>query len=84
MRMIINLIKNQIDDDRDPFEFHNLIWQDDSEVYPTDGGFNEDEDSIPFQIKDVESFADELQSQLSLLRLSEEELVMGRYIIGKS
>jgi RNA polymerase sigma-54 factor len=74
--------KDQIDDDRDPFEFHNLIYQDDSEVYPTDGGFSEDEDSIPFQIKDVETFAEELQNQLSLLRLSEEELIMGRYIIG--
>jgi RNA polymerase sigma-54 factor len=75
-------IKDQIDDERDPFEFHDLIWQDDSEIYPADGGFNEDEDNIPFQIKDVVTFAEELQNQLSLLRLSEEELVMGRYIVG--
>ncbi len=71
-----------IDDTSDPFEFYNMIWQDDSEFMPAGQGNNDDDDSEPFQIKSQSSFVEELFGQLSLFDLTEEELIAADYIIG--
>lgn len=76
--------RNQIDDDGDPFEFHDLVWQDDSNdtVDAYNNNNDDDEDFAPFQIKDNTSFAEDLDTQFSLLPLTEEELIIGKIIIG--
>lgn len=76
--------RSQIDDDGDPFEFHDLVWQDDSSdtVDAYNHNNDDDEDFAPFQIKDNTSFAEDLDTQFSLLPLTEEELIIGKIIIG--
>lgn len=75
-------IRSQIDDSGDPFEFHELVWQDDSSD-TVDAYNNDDEENFsPFQIKDNTSFAEDLDTQFSLLPLVEEERLIGKIIIG--
>lgn len=74
--------KSKIDDERDPFEFYNMIWQDDSEIKPAKQVSNEDDDDNSFQIKDNSTLAEELIEQLKMLELSEEQLIIGTHIIG--
>lgn len=70
-----------IDDEGDPFEFYKLLWQDGS-------GFKqrnyaaEDDDNESYQIKDYESFVQNLIQQLGLLYLSNEENLAGISIVG--
>ena len=74
-------LRSQIDDDGDPFEFQKLLWQDDSSEV-NEGVYNDEEDNIPFQIKDTTSFTEELTDQLTMLSLTEEEILIGKHIIG--
>ncbi len=73
---------NTIDEQNDPFDFYNMIWQDDSEFLPSNSNNSDDDDSEPFQIKSQSSFIEELYGQLSLFDLTEEELLAADYIIG--
>lgn len=74
--------KSMIDDQADPFEFYKMIWQDDSDMPNANKGAQNDEDFEPFQIKDTFSFIDELKKQISLLNLTEEEIMLADYILG--
>ncbi len=76
--------RSQIDDESDPFEFHDLVWQDDSSdtIDAYNSNNNDDEDFAPFQIKDNTSFSEDLDTQFSLLPLNEEERIIGKIIIG--
>jgi len=76
--------RSQIDDESDPFEFHDLVWQDDSSdtIDAYNNNNNDDEDFAPFQIKDNTSFSEDLDTQFSLLPLNEEERIIGKIIIG--
>ncbi|MBL7998632.1 MAG: RNA polymerase factor sigma-54 [Candidatus Kapabacteria bacterium] len=76
--------ENDIPDDSDAFEFHKLLWQDDSSGRGnTEGSPNDDDnDYEPFQMKDVKTFEDELLEQLHFIDLSEEEILLGEQIIG--
>lgn len=73
----------QVDEYKDPFEFHDLMWQDDqydsSDNYSGNG---EDEDYFPFQIKDNTTFIEDLETQFNLLELSEIDKIIGMQIIG--
>lgn len=73
--------ETQIDDDKDPFEFYNMVWQDDSEYKPVSKQSSEDDDE-PIPIKANESFVEELNSQLQLLPLKKEHYILGTHIIG--
>ncbi len=75
--------RSQIDEENDPFEFQKLLWQDDTnDGYDSSYGSDDDDDFHPFQIKDNESFADDIESQLNLLPLNDEEKLAGKFIIG--
>lgn len=77
------IAKHKIDDEGDPFEFYNMVWQDDSAYTPLSGVANEDDDDYePYQIKENTPFTEDLYGQLSLMPLSEEELLLGSQIIG--
>lgn len=72
-----------IADEKDPFEFQKLLWQDDSSFYKKNKAPDSDEeDQESFQIKDVISFTDDLMQQLRLIRLSDEEYYLAEQIIG--
>ncbi|HRP02454.1 MAG TPA: RNA polymerase factor sigma-54 [Candidatus Kapabacteria bacterium] len=79
-----NELRSQIDDDGDPFEFHDLVWQDESSdtVDAYNSNESDDEDFAPFQIKDNTSFAEDLETQFNLQPLSEDERSIGKIIIG--
>lgn len=74
--------EKQIDDEKDPFEFYNMIWQDDSEFKPSQKYDPENEDDEPFPVKAQESFIEDLNNQLMLFPLKEEYKMLGSYIIG--
>ncbi len=76
-------VKSNLDEEKDPFEFYKMVWQDESDF----GGrgkstISDDEDSEPYQIKDSVSFIDDLIYQLRLHNLTEEEFYLGEQIIG--
>ncbi len=75
--------RDLIDDQGDPFEFHNMIWEE-TKDYTSLNKYsqNDDEDSEYFQIRDNTSFSEDLMQQLSMLYLSREELFLGEIIIG--
>lgn len=70
-------------EDKDPFEFQKLIWQDDYvSLDELSGQTSDDEDYEPFQIKDNPTFLDELRQQLRMLELTKEEFLIGEHILG--
>ncbi len=70
-------------EEKDPFEFQKLIWQDDLEfVKNIPGQQSDDEEYEPFQIKDTPTFLEELSQQLRMLELTKEEFLIGEHIIG--
>lgn len=73
--------KPKIEDENDPFDFYASAWQDDSEYASKSNAF-EDEDYEPFQIKDTDTFSEELYQQLRMLTLSAEDFILGAQIIG--
>jgi RNA polymerase sigma-54 factor len=75
-------IESYIDDDKDPFEFYNMVWQDDSEFMPIPGSSDEDDEDGGFQIKSSTSSMEELTDQLRMLDLTDEEMLLGAQIIG--
>jgi RNA polymerase sigma-54 factor len=71
-------------DDKDGFEFYQLIWGEDPSsarssdyVSPTD-----DDDEGGFQFRDVETLEDDLIEQLRYLNISDEARLFGEYVIG--
>jgi RNA polymerase sigma-54 factor len=74
--------EKQIDDEKDPFEFYNMIWQDDSEFKPSQKYNPDDNDDEPYPIKAQESFIEDLNNQLTLFPLKEEYKLLGSHIIG--
>jgi RNA polymerase sigma-54 factor len=75
--------KEYISDQADPFEFHKMLYADDTDLSKrSKGNIYDDEDSEIFQIKDTTSLTDELINQLHLLPLSQEEIILGEQIIG--
>ena len=75
--------RDQIPDDSDPFEFHKMLWQDDSSYSPKIAASDyEDDENDGFQIKSSASFTDDLISQFRLIPLTKEELYLGEQIIG--
>lgn len=68
-----------IADPKDPFEFYEAAWQDNLPASPKS---DDDDDDEGWQIKEVDSFADELLAQLLLLPLDEDALYAGQFIIG--
>lgn len=73
--------KKQIEDDSDPFEFHKLLWENDS-GYSGGGSAYNDDDSDYFQVKEADSLTEDLIRQLNLIDLSDEEILLGENIIG--
>lgn len=69
-----------IEREEDPFEFQSQLLIDNS--YDDVGSYRDDEEFTPFQIKDNVTFIEELENQLSFYNLSEEEKLIGNYIIG--
>jgi len=69
-----------IEREEDPFEFQSQLLIDNS--YDDNGYYSDDEEFTPFQIKDNITFIEELENQLSFYNLSEEEKLIGNYIIG--
>ncbi|MBE2189617.1 MAG: RNA polymerase factor sigma-54 [Desulfobulbaceae bacterium] len=70
------------EDEKDPFEIYDMVWQDDVGSEPHSSDNFDDEERTPFQIKDNVTFEEDLISQLNLLDLTEEELMIGERIIG--
>ncbi len=70
-------------DERDPFEYYEAIWQDESEVSRKSGDdYDEYEDYEPYQINTPTSVIEDLFQQLRVLNLTEEELLLGSHILG--
>ena len=74
---------NDVPDDAEALDFQKMLWEEggpkgNTENSPTD----DDSDFEPFQIKDVQSFEDDLLEQLHFANLSEEEMLLGEQIIG--
>ncbi len=63
---------------KDPFDFYEAAWQDN---LPSQNRDDEDDDG-GWQIKEVETFADELNAQLLLLPLDKDMLYVGQFLIG--
>lgn len=75
--------KELIIDDRDPFEYYEAIWQDESEVNrKSSDDYDEYEDFEPYQINAPTSIIEDLFQQLRVLDLTEEELLLGSHILG--
>lgn len=75
--------KELIIDERDPFEYYEAIWQDESEVSRKSGDdYDEYEDYEPYQINAPTSVIEDLFQQLRVLNLTEEELLLGSHILG--
>lgn len=69
-----------IEREEDPFEFQSQLLIDNS--YDDDGSYNDDDEFTPFQIKDNTTFIEDLENQLGFYNLSNEEKLIGNYIIG--
>lgn len=74
--------RDQIDDQKDPFEFYRMLWQDDSQFKHKNLNLTEEDNEDYFQIKDVVTLAEELLQQLRMQHLSKEEILLGEQIIG--
>ncbi len=72
-------------DPKDAFEFYKLIWGEDaSSGSSTDTriGDHDDEDDPVFQFRDVQTLEEDLLEQLRYLNITDEERLLGEYIIG--
>lgn len=76
------VLKSSYDDDPDPFDLYSMVWQDDSELALGGNDNYGDEDHPQFQIKSYTSLEEDLIQQLNMIHLTEEENILGRYIIG--
>jgi RNA polymerase sigma-54 factor len=76
------ILKSGYDDDPDPFDLYSMVWQDSSETASAGSDDFGSDDEPHFQIKSHTSLEEDLIEQLNLLDLSEEENLLGRYIIG--
>ncbi|MFN4986595.1 MAG: RNA polymerase factor sigma-54 [Ignavibacteria bacterium] len=71
-------------DPQDAFEFQKLLIGEDttkggsSDTY----GFDDDEDDISYQFREVQTLEEDLLEQLRYLPLSDEERLFGEYVIG--
>jgi RNA polymerase sigma-54 factor len=75
-------LKQQFNDDKDPFEFYKVLWEDDSaSPKQKNNSFEDDDDGEPFQIRDTQSFFEELVEQLRLQPITQEEFILGTHII---
>jgi len=75
--------KELIIDERDPFEYYEAIWQDESEVSrKSSDDYDEYEDYEPYQINAPTSIVEDLFQQLRVHNLTEEELLLGSHILG--
>ncbi len=72
-------------DPKDAFEFYKLIWGEDaSSGSSTDTriGDHDDDDDPIFQFRDVQTLEEDLLEQLRYLHITNEERLLGEYIIG--
>lgn len=75
--------KELVIDERDPFEYYEAIWQDESEVSrKSSDDYDEYEDYEPYQINAPTSIVEDLFQQLRVHNLTEEELLLGSHILG--
>ncbi len=75
-------LKQQFNDDKDPFEFYKVLWEDDTaSPRQKNNSFEDDDDGEPFQIRDTQSFFEELVEQLRLQPITQEEFIVGTHII---
>lgn len=76
-------LKKQLNDDKDPFEFYKVLWEDEntSGSNSKNNAFDDDDDGEPFQIKDTQSFFEELIDQLRMQPITQEEFVLGNHIV---
>lgn len=72
-------------DPKDAFEFYKLIWGEDASSgssADTRIGDHDDEDDPVFQFRDVQTLEEDLLEQLRYLHITDEERLLGEYIIG--
>ncbi|HYF04305.1 MAG TPA: RNA polymerase factor sigma-54 [Patescibacteria group bacterium] len=68
------------DNEKDPFEYYDMAWEDSSETKKKDT--DDDGDDYGFQYKAPVSFIEDLTHQFVLLNLTEEERIAGDHILG--
>lgn len=73
----------EIDEENDPFEFQKLLWDgvktpDKASSYSQ----NDDDDEYDMPYKSHVSESEDLYGQLRILKLSEEQLILGEQILG--
>jgi RNA polymerase sigma-54 factor len=68
------------DNEKDPFEYYDMAWEDSSETKKKDS--DDDGDDYGFQYKAPVSFIEDLTHQFVLLHLTEEERISGDHILG--
>ncbi|MES2765972.1 MAG: RNA polymerase factor sigma-54 [Bacteroidota bacterium] len=69
------------DNEKDPFEYYDMAWEDSSETAKKSGS-DDDGDDYGFQYKAPVSFIEDLTQQFVLLSLTEEERIAGEHILG--
>jgi RNA polymerase sigma-54 factor len=69
------------DNEKDPFEYYDMAWEDSSETAKKSGS-DDDGDDYGFQYKAPVSFIEDLTHQFVLLPLTEEERIAGEHILG--
>ncbi len=75
-------VKSDFNEDNDPFDMYSMIWQDTSEMARSSNDAYSEDDEPGFQIKAVTSLEEDLAEQLNLIKLNEEEKILGIHIIG--
>lgn len=65
----------------EPFEFHQLLWEGVS-TPEKNNNYSDDDEEPEFQIKNHISGVEDLMSQIRLLNISEEEILLAEHIIG--
>ncbi len=75
-------LKEKFNEEKDPFEFYKVLWEDDSTgPKAKSNAFGDEEDGEPFQIKDNISFFEELVDQLRMQPITQEEFFLGSHIV---
>ncbi len=75
-------LKEKFNEEKDPFEFYKVLWEDDSAgAKAKNNAFGDEEDGEPFQIKDSISFFEELVDQLRMQPITQEEFFLGNHIV---
>lgn len=73
----------QIEDYKDPFEIYRQIYEEDEiSLRKLKAEYIDDDDYEPFQIKQDDTFIQQLMQQLSVLNLTDEEMIIGEQILG--